>query len=181
MTICKHWFQTTLIIFCSALAGCMESGEKKLDVTMYKVTQEGTAPKIGKILISSTRGKKGIKLTPDLHGLPRSMHDFHVYTASSCEPAEKAGHSNTTMIVDMESNHNKNKTGIHEGLECNIHPGYLATLKVDTRKNAIKPVFIPGLTLQKMKGLALVIHAGGDSFTAPSLSGDTRLACGVIP
>ena len=59
----------------------------------------------------------------------------------------------------------------------------LPVLNVDSSGNANTTVLAPRLSLKDVKGLAIMIHAGGDNFSdypKPLGGGGDRIACGVI-
>jgi Cu-Zn family superoxide dismutase len=60
----------------------------------------------------------------------------------------------------------------------------LPVLEVGTDGRGTTAVIAPRLTVAQVRGLALVIHAGGDNYAdqpAPLGGGGLRIACGAIP
>ena len=61
--------------------------------------------------------------------------------------------------------------------------GDLPVLNVNSSGHADNTVLAPRLTLNDVKGLAIMIHAGGDNYSdhpKPLGGGGERIACGVI-
>src|SRR6185295_4898451 len=115
---------------------------------------------------------------------PPGPHGFHVHEKPSCDPAmdQKAG---KVMPAQAAGGHlDPDKTGHHEGPTGNGHLGDLPLLKVDDDGKASTPVVAPRLKISGLHGHALMIHAGGDTYSDSPKElggGGARLACGVIP
>ena len=56
-------------------------------ISMRLITNDGIGAPIGFIRAEDTGG--GLKLTPELAGLPPGAHGFHVHEKPSCDPAER--------------------------------------------------------------------------------------------
>ena len=75
-------------------------------------------------------------------------------------------------------------TGKHERPTGNGHKGDLPALDVDADGNATTMIQALHLPLDDVRGRAIVVHAGGDNYSAqpkPLGGGGERVACGVIP
>lgn len=155
------------------------AGAEQLTVEMYEVTPQGTGKKAGVIVAESS--SYGVIFHPDLRGLvPPGPHGFHVHENPSCQPAEKEG--KMTPGEAAGGHFDPGKTGIHAGPYGQGHLGDLPPLYVDRAGRVTIPVLAPRLQLSDLRGHALVIHEGGDTFRdEPHLGGGgSRLACGVV-
>ncbi len=137
-----------------------------------------------KLLVTSDAGRvmgtiswrdtdEGIVFAPDLRGVPRGQHGFHIHAFPDCGDAGRAagGH------YDPE------ETGRHEGPEGDGHLGDLPALFSDEGGRVTQAVTAPRLAGVDIRGLSLVIHLGGDNYSdtpRPLGGGGARLACGVI-
>jgi Cu-Zn family superoxide dismutase len=75
-------------------------------------------------------------------------------------------------------------TGKHLGPAGAGHLGDLPVLEVAADGRATTAVTAARLTVAQVRGLALMIHAGGDNYAdqpAPLGGGGLRIACGTIP
>jgi Cu-Zn family superoxide dismutase len=153
-----------------------------LTVPMQLVDADGGTKSIGTITI--TGAPDGVTFTPRLEGLPPGSHGFHVHEKASCDPAmdPKTG---KVMPAQAAGGHlDPEKTRRHEGPGGNGHLGDLPALSVDGTGNAASPVVAPRLKISDLLGHALIIHAGGDSYSDSPKElggGGARIACGVIP
>ncbi len=148
-------------------------------VVMYGLTDEGTGPEIGSILISEQAD--GTLFTPKLSGLSPGLHGFHVHANGSCGAAEKDG----KMVPGLAAggHYDPEQTNSHKGPYGDGHLGDLPTLNVDTTGSAQQSVLAPRIVLSDLKGHALMIHQGGDNYSdIPKAlgGGGARVACGVV-
>lgn len=141
-------------------------------VKMNTVADNGTGKDIGTITFSA--GKPcGIVITPNLHDLTPGTHGFHIHEHPSC--ADKAmaagGHMDPA------------KTNAHEGpYQDKGHLGDMPVLVVDKNGSATLPTSSPRLTMNDIKGHAIMIHMGSDNYSdIPEKlgGGGARIACGV--
>lgn len=58
-------------------------------VEMKRIDTTGVGAPLGKITITSS--SDGVRLAPDLNGLPPGSHGFHLHENGSCLPGEKDG------------------------------------------------------------------------------------------
>lgn len=162
-----------------------------LTVTMNAVTPTGDGAQLGSITImpapSPSPGDPisvsgGVILIPRLEGLPPGPHGFHLHANASCAPA---ANSDGKMIPALGAggHFDPNNTKQHEGPMGQGHLGDLPVLMVDEDGTATHVMAAPHLTLADMVGHALVIHAGGDTYSDQPQAlggGGARIACGVI-
>lgn len=114
----------------------------------------------------------GLLITPKLTQLPPGLHGFHLHQNPSCDEHGMAagGHFDPK------------KSNSHLGPYDAGHLGDLPVLFVGKDGTANTPLLAPRLTSIEIKGLTVMLHAGGDNYTnTPALGGGgKRLACGVI-
>jgi Cu-Zn family superoxide dismutase len=150
-------------------------------ITVNAIDATGIGTKIGIIKLADTKG--GLKLLPNLRGLPPGAHGFHIHVNPNCGPS--AG-SNGQMAAGMAAGGHLDpmSTGKHMGpMSVEGHEGDLPVLVVDAKGKARKPVLAPRLTVAEVTGHAIMIHAGGDNYSdqpAPLGGGGMRIACGVV-
>lgn len=156
--------------------GCMAAQAwAATTVRIYEMQPDNTSGML-KLLgtVTAEQTAYGVLLTPDLQGLPTGIHGFHLHQYPSCKDQGQAagGH------LDPKG------TGKHLGpYNKNGHLGDLPVLYVDEAGRANTPVLAPRLHISDLQGRALIIHAGGDSYSdAPEVlgGGGTRIACGKL-
>lgn len=171
----------TLLATAFVLASTTALAGKPADIVvdMHTVSDTGVGASIGTITLSHNR--HGTVLTPDLKGLAPGLHGFHMHTNPSCEAAEKDG--NMVPGLAAGGHYDPNNAGKHGTPWGNGHLGDLPVLFVDADGNANQPVLAPRLTLKRMRGHSLMMHAGGDNHHDHPMSlggGGARMACGVV-
>lgn len=166
----------------AALAGCTALGlqAETLNVPMKAVNAQGVGESIGSVKIESN--EYGLVFRPQLSGLEPGAHGFHVHAKGSCDPAEKDGE---TIAAGAAGGHwDPKNTGKHDEPWGDGHMGDLPALMVDQNGKAEQPVLAPRQkSLGDIKGLALMVHKGGDNHSdqpQPLGGGGARVACGVI-
>ena len=166
----------------AALAGCtaLSLHAETLNVPMKAVSAQGTGESIGSVKIESN--EYGLVFRPQLSGLEPGAHGFHIHAKGSCEPAEKDGQM---MAGGAAGGHwDPQNTGKHGEPWGDGHMGDLPALMVSQDGKAEQPVLAPRLkSLGDIKGLALMVHKGGDNHSdqpEPLGGGGARVACGVI-
>ncbi|QJR80493.1 superoxide dismutase family protein [Alteromonas pelagimontana] len=132
--------------------------------------------------VEISKSDYGVVFTPSLSGVARGGHGFHVHENGSCESKMKDGKK--VLGGAAGGHYDPEKTGKHgyPWTEDN-HRGDLPLLYVDKDGNAQHPVLAPRLEMDELKGLALMIHAGGDNYSdSPEKlgGGGARVVCGVI-
>ena len=164
------------------LGGIALANDVGADVTvdMHAVTKDGVSQVIGQIHIREQAD--GLVLEPDLNGLAPGLHGFHIHENPDCgvERSEgelvAAGKAGGHFAGNNEDSHGAPWAQQH-------HTGDLPTLYFDSQQSASHPVFKPDLTLDAIRGHALIIHQGGDNYSdipKPLGGGGERMACGVI-
>ena len=166
----------------AALAGCTIAGAhaETLSVQIDAVDARGIGQSLGSVKIESS--EYGLVLRPELSGLQPGAHGFHVHAKGSCEPAEIDGKA--TPAGAAGGHWDPQNTGKHGEPWGDGHLGDLPALFVDSDGTASQPVLAPRLkSLGDIKGLALMVHQGGDNHAdhpQPLGGGGARVACGVI-
>lgn len=114
----------------------------------------------------------GLLITPELKGLPEGAHGFHIHEHPDCHDhgMSAGGHFDPA------------KTNTHQGPYGQGHLGDLPVLIVNPQGEAKTPTLAPRLKVTDIKGHAVMIHAGGDTYSdTPALGGGgDRVACGVV-
>jgi len=149
-------------------------------VSVSAIDADRVGAVIGTIKLTDTHD--GLKLSPNLLGLPPGEHGFHIHVNPSCEPG--AGPNGQVAAGMAAGGHfDPMSSGKHLGPHTpEGHKGDLPTLVVDDKGNAKKPVVAPRLTVAEVIGHSIMIHAGGDNYSdqpAPLGGGGIRIACGV--
>ena len=152
-----------------------------LTATVYRIDTRGTGEAVGTVTISGDGG--GAVFTTDLEGLPAGRHGFHVHANGDCGP----GPNDAGLVVAggaAGSHWDPEGTRQHRGPQGGGHLGDLPALDVAADGTAKERLPAPRITdLDRLKGRALVIHAGGDNYADQPLplgGGGGRIACGVI-
>ncbi|QLY30689.1 superoxide dismutase[Cu-Zn] [Nocardia huaxiensis] len=149
----------------------------------------------GKLVGTATFGKVGghLEVTLEANGLTPGFHGLHIHEVGECKPnsvAPTGGNPGDFLSA-----------GGHLQVGAQKHPasGDLTSLEVRTDGSAKLVTTTDAVTLDEIKGKALIIHAGADNFgnipsrysqpggaTGPDAdtqaTGDAggRVACGVI-
>ena len=150
------------------------------EVVNVEMIDLGSGQSTGTVMISSS--EYGAVFTPELKGLPAGSHGFHVHVNGSCDSITKDG---KTILGGAAGGHyDPEETGKH-GFPWtdDNHLGDLPPLYVNAHGVADQPVMAPRVTLDDVKGRALMIHAGGDNHSdhpAKLGGGGARIVCGVI-
>ncbi len=152
----------------------------QVSVPMVLVTEQGVGATIGTVTLMDSPG--GLVMTPNLAGLPPGGHGFHVHARGDCGVTLTEG---KPVPAGAAGGHfDPQGTGTHLGPAGTGHLGDLPVLEVATDGRGTTAVTAPRLTVTQVRGLALVIHAGGDNYAdqpAPLGGGGLRIACGTIP
>lgn len=148
-------------------------------VVIHAIDAEGVGDELGTLTLSDTQG--GLRIMPELSGLPAGAHGMHVHEKPDCRPAKKDGVK--TAGLKAGGHFDPEKTGVHEGPFGNGHLGDLPYLTVDAQGNAKTGIVAPRLKVADVVGHAIIIHAGADNYSdEPSAlgGGGARIACGVV-
>jgi Cu-Zn family superoxide dismutase len=164
----------------AALAAAAPAWSASVKTPMTLVTAAGEGPSVGSVILKDAPG--GVSIALDLHGLPPGPHGFHVHANPSCAPA--AGPDGTmTPAAGAGAHLDPAKTGAHLGPEGAGHMGDLPRIEVGADGSARTTLTTTKFkSVAELKGHALMIHAGGDTYadTPPLGGGGARMACGVV-
>lgn len=126
---------------------------------------------LGEVVFEDT--PYGLLITPKLTNLPPAgLHGFHLHEHPNC------GDKGMNAGGHFDPRH----TNTHQGPYGNGHLGDLPVLATDSKGSATIPLLAPRLKTADLAGRALMIHAGGDTYsdTPPLGGGGARIGCGVI-
>ncbi len=150
-----------------------------LHVTMHALIANGTGDTIGTIVFSDSA--KGLRIEPNLSGLTEGQHGTHVHQNPSCGPADKDGKAVPGLAAG--GHFDPSNSGSHLGPAAAGHLGDLPVLYADAKGRATRTSWAPRLKVADLKGRAIVIHSGGDSYSDEPQKlggGGSRAACGVV-
>jgi Cu-Zn family superoxide dismutase len=148
--------------------------------TLQLATPTGPGADVGTATI--TDSPKGARIALDLHGLPQGEHGLHVHDKGSCAPG--AGPDGKVAPAGAAGPHfDPAGTGHHMGPEGQGHLGDLPRVEIAADGTARAKLTAPHIKdVSQLKGKALMLHAGGDTYSEPPPlgGGGARLACGVL-
>jgi len=150
-----------------------------LEVTIHSISAEGVGDPIGSVSIRDS--DQGLEIIPNLQGLTPGEHGFHLHANNSCDAGLNA--EGVAVAGLAAGGHwDPDDSGAHLGPFSNGHRGDLSRLVVDDDGSTPTSVVAPRLSTADLSGKALVIHAGGDTYsdTPPLGGGGARIACGVV-
>lgn len=150
-----------------------------LEVTIHSISAQGVGDPIGSVSISDS--DQGLVIIPSLQGLTPGEHGFHLHEHNSCAPALNAEGIAVAGLA-AGGHWDPDESGSHLGPFSNGHRGDLSRLVVDDDGSTPTSVVAPRLSTADLSGKALVVHAGGDTYsnTPPLGGGGARIACGVV-
>src|SRR5689334_17673920 len=150
------------------------------EATVNKIDANGAGAAIGTLHLKDSA--EGLVVEPALDGLPPGNHGFHVHANGDCGPAEQNGAKVAGLAAG--GHFDPAKSGKHLGPEATGgHKGDMPVLIADGQGKANAPVRVPHLTVEEVKGHAIVIHGGGDNYSdepQPLGGGGPRIACAVV-
>lgn len=171
------------VLMTALLAGVMTTAYAADDIVvdMKFATEQGPGESVGTVTITQT--EFGAKFSPDIKGLEEpGVRGFHVHAVGSCDATEADG--KVTPAGAAAGHWDPEETGSHKGPWADGHKGDLPALYVDPEGSINYPVVAPRISdINELKGLALMIHVGGDNYSDDPLplgGGGARNLCGVI-
>lgn len=171
------------VLMTALLAGVMTTAYAADDIVvdMKFATEQGPGESVGTVTITQT--EFGAKFSPDIKGLEEpGVRGFHVHAVGSCDATEADG--KITPAGAAGGHWDPEETGSHKGPWADGHKGDLPALYVDPEGSINYPVVAPRISdINELKGLALMIHVGGDNYSDDPLplgGGGARNLCGVI-
>lgn len=150
-----------------------------LEITIHRIGADGIGEAIGTVTARDT--DQGMEIIPSLSGLTPGDHGFHLHANGSCDSAANA---DGELVAGLAAggHWDPDNTGEHLGPFGNGHRGDLSRLVVNEDGTTPTSVVAPRLSTTDLRGKALVVHAGGDTYSdTPALGGGgARIACGVV-
>ena len=149
-----------------------------LEIPFHAISADGVGASIGSVLAHDS--DQGLVITPSLQGLREGEHGFHLHAGDSCDAAMNG---DGVMVAGLaaKGHWDPDDTNTHLGPFGNGHRGDLSRLVVNVDGNTTTTVVAPRLSVADLRGRALIVHAGGDTFsdTPPLGGGGARIACGM--
>ena len=149
-----------------------------LEIPFHSINPDGFGAPIGTVLAHDS--DQGLVITPSLQGLREGEHGFHLHAGDSCDAAMNG---DGVMVAGLaaKGHWDPADTNTHLGPFGNGHRGDLSRLVVDADGNTTTTVVAPRLSVADLRGRALIVHAGGDTYsdTPPLGGGGARIACGM--
>ncbi len=151
---------------------------QQVTIDMNKISASGVGAKIGTVM--ATQGQQGVQLKVNVTQIPAGKHGFHLHEKGDCGPAMKVGKMAAGAAAG--GHYDPAGTNAHKGPKGAGHKGDLPALNA-TAKGVDQTVVAPNLKLSELSGRALVIHAGGDTYSDKPKDGGggARIACGQVP
>lgn len=166
-----------IALFISALYVSTAFAEVVVPINL--VNKSGVGANVGQVKINESQ--YGVVFTPMLKNLTPGLHGFHLHQNPSCGPKEKVGKIEPAGAAG--GHYDPAATDVHGAPWGNGHLGDLPPLYVEANGSSTQPVLAPRLKLSDIRGLAIMIHAGGDNHSDYPVElggGEARIACGVI-
>ena len=170
-----------LVILCSLCCLLLWPGAAAADnitITMNSISDDGIGESIG--TIEAQDGPNGLVIRPSLQGLSEGEHGFHLHAGESCE-IDRNGDGMAVAGLAALGHWDPDQTNSHQGPFGEGHRGDLSRLIVDADGVTRTDVVAPRLSSTDLRGRALIVHAGGDTYsdTPPLGGGGARIACGI--
>jgi Cu-Zn family superoxide dismutase len=144
------------------------------------ITASGIGAAIGTIEFTDT--PQGLRITPNLTGLPAGPRGFHIHENANCGPGQRDGQSVAGLAAG--GHYDPTRTGKHMGPQhTDGHRGDMPVLVVGADGRATQAVMAPHLKTDDLAGRSVMVHAGGDNYSdqpEPLGGGGGRIACGLI-
>jgi Cu-Zn family superoxide dismutase len=168
----------TMTLAFAALAG--QAGAATVHAELALATPSGPGAAVGSAVISDS--PRGAVVTVDLHGLTPGEHGLHLHANGSCQAS--TGPDGKVVAAGAAGGHyDPAQSAHHMGPDGQGHLGDLPKLTVAADGTVRASFTAPRIKdVSALKGRALMIHAGGDTYsdTPPLGGGGARLACGVL-
>lgn len=170
----------SLLFACSLLVPTRSACAATAVATINSIDAAGVGESLGTVTFAD--GSDGVVITPKLSGLPPGPHGFHIHDNPDCGP----GINQDKMAAGFAAggHYDPGHTKKHLGpISTGGHSGDLPVLVVDGQGDATGSVTAAHLSVEQIRGRAVMIHAGGDNYSdtpVPLGGGGARIACGVI-
>ena len=168
----------SLLLFLSVLITSTPAQAAEQQVWIERISTPQSGQQLGNVMARDTAD--GLVISPAISGLAPGAYGFHLHEKGSCEPGIKDGQSVAGLAAG--GHWDPDNTGSHQGPFGEGHRGDLSRLVIDTDGSSTTPVVAPRLRVDDLKGRALIVHAGGDTYSdqPPLGGGGARIGCGVI-
>ena len=168
----------TLLSLCCLLLWPGAAMASDITITMNSISDQGIGESIG--TIQAEDRPDGLIIRPSLQGLREGEHGFHLHAGESCEIARNGDGIAIAGLAAL-GHWDPDQTNTHQGPFGEGHRGDLSRLIVDADGVTRTDVVAPRLNTADLSGRALIVHAGGDTYsdTPPLGGGGARIACGV--
>ena len=168
-----------VLLVCIALIWPDPAKAASLEITIQRISADGLGEAIGSV--TARDSDQGLEIIPSLSGLTPGEHGFHLHANGSCESAPNAEGEPVAGLA-AGGHWDPDETGEHLGPFGNGHRGDLSRLVVNDDGTTPTSVVAPRLSTADLRGKALVVHVGGDTYsdTPPLGGGGARIACGVV-
>ena len=175
----RRWLVSILLVVSMVLTPVQAKADTVL-VEMVAIDSQGQQESIGVVTAKDT--DQGLELFADLRGLPPGEHGFHLHSNASCDALTNE-EGVAVAGLGAGGHWDPDETGQHLGPFGNGHRGDLSRLIVSPEGNTPTSVVAPRLRTDDLSQKALIVHAGGDTYsdTPPLGGGGARIACGLIP
>lgn len=150
-----------------------------INVELRAVSSTGIGEPVGKVDVNET--EDGLAFEVTTWSISAGEHGFHVHETGSCDPKSKDGVPEAAGSAGPHFD--PHKSGRHRGPGQGGHAGDLPRLTIAGEGEQRIAFVVPLLTLKEIRGRALIVHEGGDTYAdvPPAGGGGKRIACGVIP
>ena len=168
-----------VLLVCIAMIWPDPARAASLEIKIQRISADGVGEAIGSV--TARDSDQGLEIIPSLSGLTPGEHGFHLHANGSCESALN-GEGEPVAGLAAGGHWDPDETGEHLGPFGNGHRGDLSRLVVNDDGTTPTSVVAPRLSTTDLRGKALVVHAGGDTYsdTPPLGGGGARIACGVV-
>lgn len=160
------------------VANAAPSLAESIKAPINKISDTGIDEEIG--FITFTDGPEGVEMLVEVVGLVPGTHAMHVHEKGNCEPGLQDG--KPVAGLSAGPHFDPDNTNTHQGPLAKGHKGDLPVIEANAQGQIQQQVKAPHLKVADIKGRAVIVHAGGDTYSdKPALGGGgARVACGVI-
>ena len=168
----------SLLLFVCLLLPSMPALAAEQQVWIQRIGGEKSGEVLGSVMARDT--SDGLVIRPSISGLSAGAYGFHLHENGSCESGIKDGVQVTGLAAG--GHWDPDNTGSHQGPFGEGHRGDLSRLVIDADGTSTTPVLAPRLRVDDLKGRALIVHAGGDTYSdePPLGGGGARIGCGIV-
>ena len=168
----------SLLALCIALLLPGQAQASSLEIDIHTITPDGVGDSIGTVLARDS--EDGLVISPSLASLSEGEHGFHLHAGASCQAATNDQGISIAGLA-AKGHWDPDNTNTHQGPFGDGHRGDLSRLIVNTDGTTTTDVVAPRLRTADLRGRALIVHAGGDTYrdVPPLGGGGARIACGI--